>query len=178
MQNYPALVLNADLQPVNYFPLSLVDWHDAIKGVYEKTHFVVAEYEKVVHSPSTTMKIPSVLALSKFQPIPKHVAFTRFNVFLRDRFRCQYCGQKHDSRDLTFDHVVPRSAGGQTAWENVVACCSPCNVEKDNRFDMRPQRHPHKPTASELMAAKRLFPPNYLHETWRDYLYWDVALEK
>jgi 5-methylcytosine-specific restriction endonuclease McrA len=179
MQNYPALVLNADLQPVNYFPLSLITWEDAIKAVYEKTHFVVAEYERIVHSPSIRMRIPSVLALCRYQPVPKHVAFTRFNVFLRDRFRCQYCGRKkHDSRELTFDHVRPRSQGGQTCWENVVACCSPCNTEKDCQTSMRPLRLPHQPTSSELMAAKRAFPPNYLHETWRDYLYWDTALER
>ena len=178
MQNFPALVLNADMQPLSYFPLSLINWHDAIKGVYEETHAVVAEYDKVVRSPSITMKLPSVLALREYHPVPKHVAFTRFNVFLRDRFRCQYCGQKHVSDDLTFDHVVPRSQGGITAWNNVVAACSPCNVLKDDKTSMRPLRMPYEPTAHDLVAAKRAFPPNYLHETWLDYLYWSAELEE
>lgn len=173
-----ALVLNADFQPLSYFPLSTINWHDAVKGVYERTHAVVAEYDTVVHSPSITMKLPSVLALRQYQPQPKHVAFTRFNVFLRDRFRCQYCGGKHATSDLTFDHVVPRSMGGVTSWENVVACCSPCNIEKDNRITMKPRRAPKMPTPHELVAAKRAFPPGYLHETWIDHLFWDVELEE
>ena len=68
-----ALVLNADFQPLSYFPLSTINWHDAVKGVYERTHAVVAEYDTVVHSPSITMKLPSVLALRQYQPQPKHV---------------------------------------------------------------------------------------------------------
>jgi len=179
--NYPALVLNADFQPLSYFPLSTLPWDRAIKGVYERTHYVVEEYDQEVRSPSVTMRLPSVLALVRYQPVPKHVAFTRFNVFLRDHFRCQYCGGKHATADLTFDHVTPRSRGGITSWTNVVASCSPCNVRKDNKTPaeakMWPQRAPKQPSAGELMAAKRAFPPGYLHESWADYLYWDSALE-
>ena len=178
MQPHPALVLNADFQPLSYFPLSVLSWDRAIKAVVEETHYVVEEYETVVHSPSTAMRLPSVLALRHYQPVPKRVAFTRFNVFLRDRFHCQYCGKKHATNDLTFDHVVPKSLGGQTIWDNVVAACSPCNVAKDNKTQMRPLREPRMPSAPELMAAKRSFPPNYLHHSWADYLYWDTALEK
>jgi 5-methylcytosine-specific restriction endonuclease McrA len=171
-------VLNADFQPLSYFPLSLLSWDRAIKAVVEATHGVVAEYDAVARSPSITMRLPSVLALRKYRPVPKHVAFTRFNVFLRDRFRCQYCGEKHASADLTFYHVVPKSLGGPTSWDNVVAACSPCNIKKDNSTSMKPLRAPRQPTSHELLAAKRAFPPNFLHETWRDYLYWDVALEQ
>ena len=92
MRAHPALVLNADFQPLNYFPLSTMDWETAVKNVYEGNLSVVAEYDTVVRSPSTTMRLPSVVAMRDFVPIPKRVAFTRFNVFLRDRFRCQYCG--------------------------------------------------------------------------------------
>jgi 5-methylcytosine-specific restriction endonuclease McrA len=177
---YPALVLNADYQPLSYFPLSTLPWDRAVKAVVEATHYVVAEYDKVVRSPSTSMRLPSVLALKRYHPVPRHVAFTRFNVFLRDRFLCQYCGERHATVDLTFDHVVPRSRGGLTAWDNVVAACSPCNVRKDNRTpaqaQMWPRHAPRQPSPSELMAAKRAFPPNYLHETWVDYLYWDSGL--
>jgi 5-methylcytosine-specific restriction endonuclease McrA len=89
MRAHPALVLNADFQPLNYFPLSTMDWETAVKNVYEGNLSVVAEYDTVVRSPSTTMRLPSVVAMRDFVPIPKRVAFTRFNVFLRDRFRCQ-----------------------------------------------------------------------------------------
>jgi 5-methylcytosine-specific restriction endonuclease McrA len=174
----PALVLNADFQPLSYFPLSLLRWDRAVKAVVEATHYVVAEYDTIVRSPSTAMRLPSVLALRKYHPVPKHVAFTRFNVFLRDRFRCQYCGEQHASADLTFDHVIPKCRGGPTSWENVVAACPACNMRKDDSTSMQPLRRPREPTAHELLAAKRAFPPNYLHETWRDYLYWDVALEQ
>jgi 5-methylcytosine-specific restriction endonuclease McrA len=178
MRAHPALVLNADFQPLNLFPLSTIPWDRAIKAVVEETHSVVAEYDTVVRSPSTQMKIPSVLALREYQPVPGHVAFTRFNVFLRDLFRCQYCGEKHSTSDLTFDHVVPRSLGGITEWGNVVAACSPCNVLKDNSMKMKPLRVPRMPTVGELMAAKRQFPPSYLHETWMDFLYWDSSLDE
>jgi 5-methylcytosine-specific restriction endonuclease McrA len=178
MRAHPALVLNADFQPLSYFPLSLMPWGRAVKAVVEATHSVVAEYDTIVRSPSTRMRLPSVLALRKYHSVPRRVAFTRFNVFLRDRFRCQYCGTAHASPDLTFDHVIPKCRGGATSWNNVVAACSPCNTRKDNAMAMKPLHMPREPTARELLAAKRAFPPNYLHETWRDYLYWDAALER
>jgi HNH endonuclease len=99
------------------------------------------------------------------------VAFTRFNVFLRDRFRCQYCGGQYLRGELTFDHVLPRADGGQTAWTNIVAACSSCNTRKDRRH-LKPRRMPFEPAQHELMAAQRLFPLRFLHEIWQDYLYW------
>jgi len=172
----PALVLNADFQPLNYFPLSLFNWEDAIKAVVRGSHLVVAEYDQVVRSPSVTMRLPSVIALREYVRPSAGVAFTRFNVFLRDRFRCQYCGVQHLKGELTFDHVIPRADGGQTCWDNIVAACSPCNARKD-RLRIRPLRMPREPSAHDLMAAQRRFPPNFLHETWRDFLYWDAVLE-
>lgn len=172
----PALLLNADYQPVSYFPLSLLPWQKAIKGIVEGTMVPVAEYEQVVRSPSTEMRLPSVVALKQYQPASRRVAFTRFNVFLRDRFKCQYCGQAFPSPQLTFDHVVPRAKGGQTTWENIVAACESCNSEKDHHL-LKPLRWPQQPTVGELMAARKAFPPNYLHEDWLSYLYWDSELE-
>ena len=99
-------------------------------------------------------------------------------VFLRDRFSCQYCGTRDD---LTFDHVIPRSRGGRTTWENVVTACGGCNLRKGNRLPrechMHPRTAPRQPTSWELQENGRGFPPNYLHESWRDYLYWDAELE-
>ena len=97
---------------------------------------------------------------------------------MRDRFVCQYCGASHD---LTFDHVIPRSRGGRTTWENVVAACAPCNLRKGGRMsracDMHPRIAPHQPTVRQLHDKGRAFPPNYLHESWSDFLYWDTELE-
>ena len=177
MQAHPALVLNADFRPLSYFPLSLLSWQDAVSAVMSEKVSVVAEYDVVARSPSTEIRLPSVVALRHYQRMPERVTFTRFNVFLRDRFRCQYCGGKFAAAELTFDHVRPRCRGGMTSWENIVAACSPCNQAKDKFSVLQPVTPPREPTPHELLAAKRSFPPNYLHESWMDYLYWDVELE-
>ena len=174
---FPALVLNADFRPLSYYPLSLWSWQDTVKAVFLDRVNIVSEYERYVRSPSFELKLPSVVSLKTYVKPALYPAFTRFNVFLRDRFRCQYCGDQHLRGELTFDHVLPRADGGQTSWTNIVAACSPCNTRKD-RFHLKPLRRPFEPTQHDLMAAQRLFPPNFLHETWRDYLYWDVELEK
>ena len=114
---FPALVLNADFRPLSYYPLSLWSWQDAIKAVFLERVNIVANYDRAVRSPSFEMKLPSVVSLKTFVKPSTHPAFTRFNVFLRDRFSCQYCGARDD---LTFDHLLPRSRGGHTTWDNVV----------------------------------------------------------
>ena len=123
------------------------------------------------------MKLPSVVSLKTYIRPARNPAFTRFNVFLRDRFECQYCGV---AQDLTFDHVIPRITGGRTTWDNVVTACAPCNLLKGGRMPSTsactPHR-PHQPTVNELRNNGRKFPPNYLHESWADYLYWDTELE-
>ena len=81
------------------------------------------------------------------------------------------------SSALTFEHVIPRSRGGQTTWSNIVTACVPCNTANGSSMRLKPRRPPREPTTSELLAAKRTFPPNHLHESWLDYLYWDVELE-
>ena len=173
-----ALVLNADYRPLSYFPLSLWPWHEAVKAVFMDRVDIVSEYEREVRSPTFRMRLPSVVALKRYVPPAKRPAFTRFNVFLRDRFHCQYCGSLDD---LTFDHLVPRSRGGRTTWENVVTACSPCNLLKGGRLQhechMYPQTRPFRPTAQELQERGRAFPPNHLHESWHDFLYWDTELE-
>ena len=123
------LVLNADFRPLSYYPLSLWSWQDAIKAVFLDRVNIVEHYDRAVRSPSFEIQLPSVVSLKSFVKPTTHPAFTRFNVFLRDRFVCQYCGSPDD---LTFDHIIPRSKGGQTTWENVVAACSPCNLRKGN----------------------------------------------
>src|SRR6476646_3562607 len=101
----PALVLNADYTPLSYYPLSLWPWQTAIKAMFLERVDVVAHYDREVHSPSTALKLPSVIALRQFVKPNEYPAFTRFNLFLRDKFRCVYCGS---GRELTFDHVVAR----------------------------------------------------------------------
>jgi 5-methylcytosine-specific restriction endonuclease McrA len=175
------LVLNADFRPLSYFPLSVWCWQDAVKAVFLDRVSVLNEYEAEVRSPSLTMKLPSVIALKDYIPAARKPAFTRFNVFLRDGFACQYCGRRHPAPDLTFDHVIPRCRGGRTTWENVVTACGWCNLRKASLLPrecrMFPRHAPRQPSSWELQENGRSFPPNYLHESWRDYLYWDIELE-
>jgi len=178
LKHKPALVLNADSRPLSYYPLSLWPWQEAVKAKWLNRVDIVAEYEDVVRSPSTVIRIPSVVVLKDYVKPQKRVAFTRFNLFLRDEFCCQYCGARGD---LTFDHIVPRASGGVTSWQNVVAACSPCNLRKGSRslkatgFHLR--KSPRQPEAEQLRNLGRKFPPNHLHESWMDFLYWDAELE-
>jgi len=178
-RQFPALVLNADYRPLSYLPLSLWTWQEAVKAAWLERVSIIAEYDEVVHSPSTEIRIPSVVMLKDYVKPARSAAFTRFNLFLRDEFSCQYCGARGD---LTFDHVVPRSRGGRTTWENVVAACGPCNLKKGARTlaqtGMQLRRRPRRPSGEELRNIGRKFPPNHLHESWMDFLYWDVELEE
>lgn len=176
--NCPALVLNADYTPLSYYPLSLWPWQTAVKAVFLDRVTIVENYEREIHSPTRTMPIPSVIALRQYVKPSQYPAFTRFNLFLRDRFACQYCGS---GKDLTFDHVVPRRLGGRTSWENVTTACAPCNLRKGGRTPaqahMPLHQKPWRPTSWQLQDNGRAFPPGYLHESWIDWLYWDVELE-
>ena len=176
-----ALVLNADYRPLSYFPLSVWGWQDAVKAAFLDRVTILSEYDRAIRSPSVAIRLPSVVALKRYRPLARRPAFTRFNVFLRDSFACQYCHGPLPVEDLTFDHLVPRSRGGRTTWDNVVTACSACNLTKGNRLPrecgMRPERKPRAPSAHDLHAAGRRFPPRYLHESWGDYLYWDSELD-
>ncbi len=178
LEKCPALVLNADYRPLSYYPLSLWSWQDSIKSVFLNRVSIVSYYDRVVRSPSFSMKLPSVIALKDYIKPLRNPNFTRFNVFLRDKFSCQYCGSKNE---LTFDHLLPRSKGGKTNWENVVTACSSCNVQKGGRLleksGMKLSIVPFAPTTEDLHKNGKNFPPNFLHESWMDYLYWDVELE-
>nr|WP_206374385.1 HNH endonuclease [Sneathiella chinensis] len=169
--------MNADYRPLSYFPLSLWSWQDALRSVFLGRVNIVSQYDTVVHSPSFEMRLPSVISLKRYIRQNRKPAFTRFNVFLRDGFRCQYCNSPDD---LTFDHYLPRRAGGQTCWENITTACAPCNLKKGGRLpeeaNMFPTIRPYAPTAHMLNKQGQGFPPNYLHDSWRDYLYWDTEL--
>lgn len=178
-ESCPALVLNADFSPLSYMPLSLWPWQEVIKAVFLKRVTVVATYDTSVRSPGRIFPLPSVISLKEYQPMAcKQPAFSRFNVFLRDEFACQYCGARHSMSDLTFDHVVPKSCGGTTDWTNVVTACVSCNHRKGARLlkelkGISLRRMPACPTNKQLQTAARRFPPAYLHESWRHYVYWN-----
>jgi 5-methylcytosine-specific restriction endonuclease McrA len=178
LESCPALVLNADYTPLSYYPLSLWNWQTVVKAVFMDRVNIVEEYDREIRSSSFAMRLPSVISLKHYVRPARYPAFTRFNLFLRDKFTCQYCGSEDD---LTFDHVIPRAFGGRTTWHNVTTACSPCNLRKGgalpHQAKMHPRIRPFQPTTHELQENGRGFPPHYLHETWRDYLYWDSVLE-
>ena len=179
----PALILNADYQPLSYFPLSTLSWQDAIKAVFLDRVHIVAEYSDFeICSASSCFKLPSVVALKEYVKPREYPAFTRFNLFLRDRFTCQYCDTQFKAHELTFDHVMPRALGGKTSWENIVTACRKCNTAKGHKLPkqcgMVPLNKPTQPTIYQLQENGRSFPPNFLHEDWHDFLYWDTELEE
>lgn len=181
LEQCPALILNADFRPLSYYPLSVWPWQEAVKAMFRNSVTVLSEYDRVVRSPSFEFKLPSVLVLNEYVPAARCPAFTRFNVFLRDEWYCQYCSQKHATNELTFDHVIPKSRGGKTSWSNIVTACRSCNTKKGDKMPSRcgmyPKTDPRQPTIFELQDKGRKFPPNFLHKSWGDFLYWDSELE-
>jgi 5-methylcytosine-specific restriction endonuclease McrA len=116
-----------------YMPIQIVSWQDAITDLYLEKTEVLASYTETVSSPSTTLRIPAVVRVKRHtNRIKRGIKFSRENVATRDGFRCQYCLQRFPLRQLTYDHVFPRSRGGETTWENVVCACRTCNSKKDD----------------------------------------------
>jgi 5-methylcytosine-specific restriction endonuclease McrA len=189
LDRYKILQLNADFQPISYCPLSTLTWQQVmflmVKGMSTGIPRlqVVEEYDDVwVNTTKMKIRLPSVVAHLEYITPPNKVQFTKFNIFLRDEFTCQYSGEKCNPRDLTFDHVIPKSRGGKTTWENIVTASRKINELKDDRTpkeaNLTLKAVPKKPSYHELLAKGKKFPPKYLHESWQDYLYWDSPLEQ
>lgn len=138
-----------------FFPVKILRWEDAITLLYLGKAERVVDYEESVSSPSTSMKLPAVLRIVRSTaPRKKQSKFSRVNVYTRDAYRCQYCGNAFKGSQLTYDHVVPRARGGQTTWDNIVTCCKPCNDRKADKTceeaGMFPIKRPVRPTALPL----------------------------
>ena len=175
---YSALVLNADFQPLRAFPLSVWSFERTLRNVIKGGRVsVVSEYDVTLNSQKWSYRPPSVIALCKFVKVPQDPPFCREAIALRDDLTCQYCGTQFESmRDLTFDHVLPRSHGHGLGFLNTVLACVPCNQRKSNRTDIKPIRPPYKPTAQEL-ARKRRAGGGADKATPLDWAYWLQALE-
>ena len=125
----PALLLNA-----SYEPLSIVDWKRGIRLMILGKAEVLSAYSRHIRSARTSIALPSVLRLQRRVKLPhRRIHFSRANVYRRDNFQCQYCGQTLPASQLTFDHVLPQSRGGPTNWKNIVTSCQPCNRTKCSR---------------------------------------------
>lgn len=168
------LVLNADAQPVSVVPLSTVHWQDAIRIIYLERAVVLAEYNRwVVRSPSVQMRMPSVIMLKEYQTHNGKVEFSRYNIILRDNYKCQYCGDMFEFGDLTYDHVIPRRDGGKTEWTNIVSACGPCNQAKAHHRNMKPRKAPYRPTYWQLAGNRKKRPITVPHESWKQFVIWD-----
>lgn len=137
--------------------MQLISWQRALCLVLQAKAEVIAEYDAVVRSVTTQLKLPSVVRLFRYARVAVRfgvVRCTRKNVLLRDQYQCQYCGVKCRPGVITIDHVVPRSRGGKTTWTNVVAACHNCNRKKGNRSleksGMKLARAPQRPSWKEL----------------------------
>ncbi|MEW5945034.1 MAG: HNH endonuclease [bacterium] len=160
---FTVLVLNA-----SYEVLSITRWQRALCMIFSGKAEVVEESECVVRSPSVQVRVPSVIRIVYYIKMPRlNIPFSRTNVFLRDRYVCQYCGGQHPAASLTLDHVIPRSEGGITCWENVVTACRGCNVKKGD----------HTPEDAGMKLLRKPRAPHYfptlnmhLREEWERYL--------
>jgi 5-methylcytosine-specific restriction endonuclease McrA len=180
------LVLNANYLPLAVYPLSLITGQEAVKAVYRGRASVVEEWDEAFRSPSIEIRVPRVIALNEYTPINAEPKFCRRSILLRDHFRCQYCGVRFESKDLTFDHVVPRAKGGTTVWENILTACVPCNTAKRSRpanwsgkkgSGLRPLKEPRRPTTMELLRAGLEFIDPEIKENFSDWLYWSTSLQ-
>ena len=176
MDEIAVLVLN-----YTYEPLHFTNAKRAITLLLAGKAESVEASPRVIRSPSRSFHLPAVIRLGAYirKPFLERVAFNKKNILRRDGYTCQYCSRRGEK--LTVDHVVPRSRGGTTVWNNVVTACGGCNLLKGNRLPqqsgMYPRHRPIQPSTYLLQQNGRAFPPNYLHESWRDYLYWDTEMD-
>ncbi len=160
------LVLNASYEPINVCTV-----RRAAVLVLKDRAEILERSEWALHAESFTLPRPMVIRLKTYVRIPRDAhrrKITRRAVFARDRWACQYCGQERGN--LTVDHVIPRSKGGGSGWENIVACCAPCNRRKGDRLpsqaNMVPNRAPAAPSATIFIHVASPVIPH----AWEQYL--------
>lgn len=166
----PVLVLNATFEPINVTAVrrALVLMLKGVAQAEETNH-------TKVHSTSKAIQVPSVIRLLTYRHIPQQSrALSRKNILLRDRNTCQFCGRAFPASELTLDHVMPRSRGGRSSWENLVACCYACNNNKGDRTPeeagLQLQRRPRPFTLHTSRQLMRLI--GHRDEKWRKYLFY------
>lgn len=165
----------------SYEPVKIVSWQRAITLLFLNKVEVISEYDRNIKTTSLVIKVPAVVRLlNAFRRHKKPVKFSRVNIYGRDNYTCQYCGERKKVGELTYDHVVPRAQGGKTIWSNIVTACSDCNSEKACRTPaqagMKLLKQPSQPTATPalVVTVSRTSVP----DAWRDYLYWTAALDQ
>jgi len=165
---------------MGYQPHRIVSWQRAVTMLFEGKVEVVEEYDEDIRSVSITIKMPAVVRLLRaIRGRKKAVKFSRINVMSRDKFRCQYCGRRLPMSELNYDHVIPRSRGGRTVWENIVTCCYSCNDRKGGRTPgeagMRLLKQPVKPKHLPFITFR--FDTGSIPDAWASWVYWQGELE-
>jgi 5-methylcytosine-specific restriction endonuclease McrA len=166
------LLLNADMQPLGLLPLSIIDWQESIRYLYQDKVEVLAWYEDwIVRADRWSTHVPAVVMLREYQK-PKHtIRLSKRNIFLRDRYVCQYCKVQVTEQLATLDHVHPISKGGGNTWENLTTACKPCNYNKGAHIGkMRPHQVPYRPHFWDLAEKRRQHGYDILHPSWQIYL--------
>src|SRR5437016_3558102 len=166
----PVLVLNASYEPINVCAA-----RRAIVLVLKGVAMAEEENGHFLHAARVAVRVPSVIRLLEYRRIPHQTrALSRKNILLRDRNTCQYCGVVLSSGELTLDHVVPRSRGGSSTWENLVACCHHCNRRKGNHLlhetEMKLLKEPRPFTLHTSRHIMRMIGRS--DNKWRKYLFY------
>lgn len=161
------------LLTTSYEPMATITWRKAITLLTLGKVEVIETYERDVRSTSIVIKLPSVVRLvRRFRRFNRTVKFSKQNVFARDHWRCQYCGKRKAIKELTQDHVIPRSKGGRSCWGNVVTCCVDCNTKKANRTPeqagMKLRSKPYRPDWLPMFMIN--IGPD-APETWKPYCF-------
>jgi 5-methylcytosine-specific restriction endonuclease McrA len=154
-------------------PHKIISWQRAVVLTYLGKVEVVESWDMDLHAQSFSMKAPAVVRLTKGSVSTKQsVRFSRINVFTRDKFRCQYCGERKTLKQLNYDHVIPRVRGGKTVWENIVTSCYACNDRKGSRTPeeagMKLLKRPLKPETLPVVPPIRLDEGD-VPELWQPY---------
>lgn len=153
----------------SYEPITITNWRKAFLLVFTGKAEVVEAYDDFLHSINSKFEMPSIIRLKDKPRLNryKRVELNRKNVLKRDNHKCQYCGSEEN---LTIDHIIPKSRGGDTTWENLVTACHSCNNKKDNKYlnevNMRLLSVPKKPYHVHFLIKK-----NPIQESWKPYLF-------
>jgi len=165
------LLLNKDYNPISVLPLSVINWQHSIKLMFLGRIKVLETYNDWhVRSEKLTLNVPSVAVTNEYFNLRRKVRFSRHNIYLRDLYQCQYCEDTFDFKDLTIDHVIPRSKGGKSRWDNVVTCCKRCNHNKADKLTPRPIHKPYEPDYWRLASKWRNSPIKIKDPKWEKYL--------
>jgi 5-methylcytosine-specific restriction endonuclease McrA len=151
--------------------LSTISWEEAIKFMVLEKATVLDVYDNwVVHSANWETQVPAVMILRDYEKRKTAIRYSKHNVFLRDGYTCQYCGDDVSRKTATLDHVLPVSHGGKTTFENTVCACATCNANKGNDKKIVPKHKPVKPTYYHLVDKRRQQKWDIPHPSWANYL--------